>query len=413
MITREQAQAAADAFGASNGERTKAAAKLGLPYTTFRRHLARAGHYGMLGYEPVVDGFEISSISTAQDADGTILRSFVRQVPEKPEEEFQMPENHTLAAGTFQVRGDGKLERYWAKTKETPDPLAVVEAIKAAFVDYIPSSLKVHATPIEPDADKLLVVPLGDLHIGMFSWGQESGVNWDLKIAERVIGDAIVDVVDQSPECEEGILLIGGDTLHADNSHNVTARSNNPLDVDGRWAKVLGVAVRMMVAAAERMKRRVRRLIIRVLPGNHDEHSAVAIAYYLLAHFRDDPAVEVDIDPSLFFYKEWGVTMIASTHGHMAKPADMPLIMASRKPEMWGRTRFRYAHTFHIHHKSVAKEQGVITETHQTPIPADGWHFGSGFVSGRSVKSIIYSRRRGEIGRVIVAILDDGPADAA
>ena len=406
MITREQAQSAVDA-SRLHPRQKDAAASIGLAVTTYKRHLEKAGKLGLLGTKPVVEGFEISRISTTQDGSGNVLRSYVRQVPEKPDDEFKMPEGHMLARGTFQVDADGRLERSWLKTSNAPDPLAVVEAIKAAFDGYIPSSLKVHAAPTTPDADKLLLLPLGDLHIGMFSWGKESGVNWDLKIAERVIGDAIVSVIDQSPECEEGVLLIGGDTLHADNSSNQTSRSGNPLDVDGRWSKVLGVAVRMMVTAAEQMKRKARKLTIRVLPGNHDEHSAVAIAYYLLAHFREDESVDVDVDPSLFFYKEWGLTMLASTHGHMAKTGDMALIMASRKPDMWGRTRFRFAHTFHIHHKTTTKEQGVTTETHQTPIPADAWHFGSGFVSGRSVKSITYSRKRGEIGRVVISILDD------
>ena len=86
----------------------------------------------------------------------------------------------------------------------------------------------------------------------------------------------------------------------------------------------------------------------------------------------------------------------------------MPAIMAHRRPDDWGKSRFRYVHGFHIHHDSkIATEgEGVIAESHQAPIPMDAWAYGAGFLSGRSVKTITYHRLYGEIERSKVAILD-------
>ena len=50
--------------------------------------------------------------------------------------------------------------------------------------------------------------------------------------------------------------------------------------------------------------------------------------------------------------------------------------------------------------------RGVISEIHQSPIPQDAWHYGSGFLSGRSVQAITYHREFGEIGRARVAMMD-------
>jgi hypothetical protein len=100
--------------------------------------------------------------------------------------------------------------------------------------------------------------------------------------------------------------------------------------------------------------------------------------------------------------------MLGATHGHTVKIAKMPGIMAARCAEDWGATKFRYVHGFHLHHsaKTATEGDGVICEIHQAPIPQDAWHYGSGFISGRSLQAITYHSEYGEIGRVRTAILD-------
>jgi hypothetical protein len=148
--------------------------------------------------------------------------------------------------------------------------------------------------------------------------------------------------------------------------------------------------------------------LIRILPGNHDPYSSVAIAYFLLAWYRNEPRVSVDVDPSLFFWFRFGKVLLGATHGHTVKPQQMAAIMAHRRAEDWGATKFRHVHAFHLHHTSkfATEGNGVITEVHQAPVPQDAWHFGSGFLSGRSLQTITYHADFGEISRCRVAILD-------
>lgn len=100
--------------------------------------------------------------------------------------------------------------------------------------------------------------------------------------------------------------------------------------------------------------------------------------------------------------------MIGATHGHMVKIKDMPSIMAHRRAADWGTTRYRYVHGFHLHHsaKIATEGNGVVCEVHQAPIPQDAYHYGSGYLSGRSLQAITYHGEFGEIGRVRTAILD-------
>ncbi len=116
----------------------------------------------------------------------------------------------------------------------------------------------------------------------------------------------------------------------------------------------------------------------------------MAVAYFLKAWFRKQRRVRVDLDPSLFWWFRWGDVLLGATHGHTVKAEKMAGIMAHRRAADWGVTRHRYVHTFHLHHtaKIATEGEGVITEVHRSPVPQDAWHFGSGFLSGRSIPII-------------------------
>ncbi|ASV83166.1 hypothetical protein CES85_3944 [Ochrobactrum quorumnocens] len=55
--------------------------------------------------------------------------------------------------------------------------------------------------------------------------------------------------------------------------------------------------------------------VLRILPGNHDEDASVAVAYFLLAWYRNEPRVVVDVDLSLFFRFRFGLPIGSSNAG--------------------------------------------------------------------------------------------------
>ena len=366
---------------------------------------------GELGFEPVMPGYVVKSTATARDADGNIEREWI-QTKREPGPVFALPPGQVIKGVSAYLDSEGREIGKWVKTGEGRDPVDIVETIKAAFADYAGPATPISA-PVAHAADYLTILPCADWHVGMFAWGAETGgTNWDLRIAEETIGTAVEEVIARSPCSAEAVVLGGGDLLHADNSDNRTARSGNALQVDGRYQKVLMAASRLMVRTVDASLRRHGRVTVRILPGNHDEHAAVAVAYFLLAWYRDEPRVTVDTDPSLFWWHRFGRVMLGATHGHTTKITAMPGIMAARRAEDWGNTRHRYVHGFHLHHtaKFATEDHGVISEIHQSPVPQDAWHYGAGFLSGRSIQTITYHREYGEVSRARVAILDATPA---
>lgn len=407
----EVARATADAYRLHDGNASAAADSLGIKRTTFNSRLKVAAERGMLGTDPVMPGFAIRQVTTKQDAEGETKETIVQQ-RKASGPEFELTPELAVAGKTTWTNAEGRItQQVVMERRAGKHAVDIIEALKTAF-----DGIEIYATPtpapIAPAADLLTLTPCNDWHVGMFAWGKETEENWDLKIAEEVIGRAVDDLVDRSPSSAIGVVLGGGDLLHADNSENRTARSGNALDVDGRYQKVLRAACRLKVRTVDAHLRRHAHVIVRILPGNHDEHTAIAVAYFLLAWYRNEPRVTVDVDPSLFWWHRFGAVMLGATHGHSVKLKAMPGIMACRRAEDWGATRYRYVHGFHIHHKELHgwEEHGVIGEAHQAPIPQDAYHFGAGFLSGRSLQSITYHRDEGEVSRIRVGIRKRGAA---
>lgn len=368
--------------------------------------MREAGRRGLCGFRPVLPGFRISRTSTTFDKDGEVCREHIQQKPDVGPA-FEMPPGHAIRGVSALVDPGGQLIQQWIKTRSDVPTVDWVETFRSAFAEH-----DGRARPIEPpaihDACFANLIPTNDLHVNLLTWEREVGENWDLKIAEERIGGALVAVISRAKRAALAVVLGGGDLLHSDDNTNRTAKAGNVLDADGRHQKGLEVAQRLMILTIETALRHNDRVIVRILKGNHDEYSSVAITYFLLAWYRNEPRVTVDTDASLFWFYRFGRVMLAATHGHAAKLEKMPAIMAARQPEMWGATKFRYAHGFHVHHRSKTETEdgGAICESHQAPVPPDSWHYGQGYLSGRSVQVISYHKNFGEWTREREPVMD-------
>lgn len=406
-LTGDSAVEAALAYRACGDSKTEAAKALGIPRNTFCNRLKRAAERGLLGPSETLPGYVLKSVSE------TPAGTFTKQVKAHGDT-WAVPAGHSVKGVSALVDSEGRIIQQWQKTAVDKSPVDWAAQLQEAFREYEPKGYPV-APPDYTDSNLLTLTPLADWHVGLRAWAGETGTNWDLEIAEKVIGGGIEEAVARTPRSAHAIVLGGGDLLHSDNNENKTARSGNVLDVDGRYDKCLDVAERLVARTIDAHLAHHGQVTVRILKGNHDEHSSVAVAHFLKGHYRNEPRVTVDTDASLFFWHRFGKVMLGATHGHEVKLPQMASVMAHRRAEDWGATRFRYIHGFHLHHSSkyATEGGGCISEVHQTPTPQDAWHFASGFLSGRSIQSITYHRDFGEIGRVRVAMLDGRPSGAS
>lgn len=314
----------------------------------------------------------------------------------------------------FQVKGTSKLYRkneagdweerlQWVKTKEDENFHQVVQALKEALESY-QGRAELTPKPQHVDADLLSIYPIADQHLGLMAWGQETGEDYDLKIGSERLRTCARRLVAQSPNSKHAVILNLGDWQHADDARNVTPQSGHHLDVDGRYMKVLTTGVEVMMDVIDMALTKHDNVLVRNLPGNHDPHASIALTVALAAFYHREPRVTIDDDPSEFFYYRFGNTLIGANHGHRIKPADMAMMMAARRREDWGATKFHYFYFGHIHHITAREVGGVVVESFQTLAARDAWSHAKGFSSGQSLTSITHHIEDGEIGRHRVSI---------
>lgn len=402
-LTDDECRAIAEAYR-QHGTKQAAADALGLDWCSFNRRLKVAAQRGYVGTRPVLPGYVIKRASAQLGPDGEPERQWVTQTPE-PGEAFAAPEGHAVKGVSALVDAEGRVIQQWIKTKAgEPSPATIADEIRAALEGFTGAAPSTPA-PEVTEADLATIYPLADWHIGLLTWERETGQNYDLKIADATIRPAMARLVAGAPPSSQAVILGLGDLLHSDGYEPLTARSKNVLDVDGRYPRVLRYAVRLALHTIDLALQKHDRVLVRFLPGNHDDQSAIALSLALSLYYQGNPRVTVDDDPSRFWWWSWGDVLLGATHGDQAKMKDLPLIMAARNPEAWGRSKFRHIYTGHIHTQTGIEMSGVTVESFQTPAPVDAWHHGMGYGAGRSVCAITHHKRLGEISRHKVNIV--------
>ncbi|MEP2533536.1 hypothetical protein [Shimia sp.] len=352
---------------------------------------------------PILPGHEIKSHTQQFNAEGELTSQVVKTGAAKSDEQFEVPAGHRVKGVSALVDANGNVVQQWQKTVEGErSDKVIAEAAKRAAESYAGPAVPITLDPYSQshlDRDLVNVHLLPDLHIGLHSSAANAEMDWNLEKASETYRRLFRLLIERSAPAGTGVILGGGDLLHADDPMRATRGSGNRLDVADPYDVILAEAENLMVHHVELALQKYERVVVRILKGNHDPDSAVAIAHYLAAWFRSEPRVEIDCDPSLFWFFEWGVTMLGATHGHETKIKDMPGIMAADRAEMWGRTKVRYAHGFHIHHNSAGAGEvgGASWQTHEAPTPRDDWHQGNPFRSRRSLPLITYHRSYGEV----------------
>jgi len=305
-----------------------------------------------------------------------------------------------LVKGTSTLYGDdGQVKQQWVKTQvDITQRIEMIESAMACALDNykgIPN--------IKPQKqfkkDMLTVYPFGDPHIGMYSFARETGADFDCNIAAASMCGAVDHLCSVTPQTETAIILSVGDTFHADTSDNKSLNSGHSFDVDTRWSRVLEIGVTIMIRCIERALQKHKTVIFKAMPGNHDKHTALMLAICINAYFRNNKRVIVDKEPAYYWYYQFGKVLLGSTHGDQCKMPDLPTIMADDRPEMWGKSLYRYWYTGHIHTKTVHEYRGVLCESFRTLAPRDAWHAAKGYGAGRDMNAIIHHAEYGEIER--------------
>jgi hypothetical protein len=386
-----------------HGSGRKAAEAIGMPIGTFQRRLKQEAYRGEVGGPPIPEiarppeGFAIKENSGAYDADGTLLRQWVKTARDSGDV-FKVPDGHVVKGESALVDPDGKVIAKWIKTKEGTSVADLSTALESAFLRFDGKSGAI-PEPEHADADLLTVYPIPDLHFGMYAWKPETGADYDTEIAASVARDAIGKLVSQSLPSEHAVILVLGDYFHANDQKNVTPGSGHRLDVDGRWEKVYEEGLSLLLEIVKLVAAKHRSVELAILPGNHDDDAAKTLRVAMRLFFSGNERISVNRKSGTTWYRKFGQCLLGAHHGHMMKPEVMAMAMAVDRSIDWGQTKFRCMYAGHIHHVTAKEVMGVEVETFGSPAAPDSYNSGHGYRAKRSLSAITHHSSFGEIGR--------------
>ncbi len=320
----------------------------------------------------------------------------------KPAVECKIPEGHILKGKSTLYGADGGEIVTWVKTSADEDKmrealLSTVEALK----EDIPKEKPIKKKP-ETHSDLLSCYVITDYHIGQFSWFDETKEEWNLQIAERLLINWFKQAIESSPPAKECILAQLGDFLHADSIMPITPTSGHILDADGRYAEVVAVVVRVVRQIINMLLQKHEIVHVLMAEGNHDISSSVWLRVLFAEKYSNEPRVKVDQTHTPYYAHEWGKTSIFFHHGHKRNIKEVSKVFAGMYREIYGRTKYSYAHMGHLHHVDVKEDQTMIVEQHPTLAAKDAHSARGGYASLRGASVITYHKNFGEVSRVTI-----------
>jgi len=305
------------------------------------------------------------------------------------------------------------VRQYWDKDKrysiqvrpEHVDEFAVFNAILEDIKEYSPKFDTFKRKKVK-DPHCLIIDP-ADIHVGKLATEYETGTRYDIAKAVSQVDEGVEGIINKSFgfNIDKVIFVIGNDCLHIDNARRTTT-SGTPQDTDGMWYDAFLAAKAMYVRAIERLLPYSDVTVI-FNPSNHDYVTGFMLAQTIEAYFRWSKNVTFDTSISHRKYTQYGVNMIATSHGDGAKLEQTPLLMATENPQMWNDCPMRYIYLHHIHHKQTHKFMsgkdyiGVTAEFLRTPSPSDSWHHRNGYVGAKkAIEGFIHSFTEGQVCRL-------------
>jgi len=310
-----------------------------------------------------------------------------------------------LIKGTSTLTDDvGNIKQQWVKTDiDAERQLEIMQAVVEGMCSVIKPLPAVPVSARKVDKKLLNLYTVSDFHLGMLAWADETGDDWDMKIAERLFTKWFDAAFQQAPDAGTGVITILGEMAHFDSLDAVTPTCGQVLDADTRYQKLVRYMIRMVRRVVEMalVKHQTVRLLI--VQGNHDESGMIWLAEMFSTLYDNEPRVFVDTSADVYKLVQHGKTTLFFHHGHKARFDAIEPVMIAKFRKAFGESTYSYAHVGHLHHQKIVESRNMIVEQHRTLAAKDAYASRGGWMSGRSANVITYSSEFGEVGRLTIS----------
>ncbi len=289
----------------------------------------------------------------------------------------------------------------WTRRKPQPLLLAMERLVKLLPKDKAPRAKK-----SKRKGDIMVEIAMYDVHFGLLAWAAETGNDYDIHIARKVMNDGTAQILKRTAgmSVQEFLLPIGNDFLHINNIVGQTPQNRHVLDTDTRFARIIEEGCLALRDTINALREKAPVKVIWV-PGNHDPQTSFFLLHILAAWYRMDGNVEVDTSPKPRKIVQYGCNVIGFLHGcdiAQSKHKALGGLLADEAADIWGPGQYREIHMGHRHIKgelyftAVSTEGGVVVRNIPSLAGTDYWHFSKGFVgTSKTCQMFIWNENYG------------------
>ena len=274
------------------------------------------------------------------------------------------PDDTTLVCGTYegftannatvQVSKSGEIVQAWIKQKA--DDFDIND-----FLVAIKSVVKPidHETVVKEDCDRMLEIPLFDMH-----WGVSF-----MDYYEPVLKE-VLELI-KSRHWDKIVIPFGQDFLHNDSIVNgQTTKGTNIEKVD--MIRAVKEGTQFIYEIIDASIDNANSVNVLYVPGNHDQSISWMLMQVLLERYGSEI-----VDDSMQYRKviTYGSNSIMVTHGdsRQATAKNLAHIFPVYFPEEFANSNIREVHTGHLHHEAEADIYGVMVRRLSSGGSVDEW----------------------------------------
>ncbi len=376
-----------------HGTITKAAAACGVKKSAFHDSIKRAAELGLMGPKETLPGYAIKSLT--ETPNGTYMRQTKEAGPV-----YEATAGLAVKGKTTLVNSEGRIvTQHIMERADAEQQRATITAMVEALKEELPR-VSIMPAPRGTNEELLNQYTITDNHFGMLAHREETGADYDLRIAEQLLTDWFAAAIECAPQADTAVLAQLGDLMHHDALESVTPAHRHVLDADSRLHKVVRVVIRTLRRVIDMLLQKHKHVHVKMASGNHDPASSIWIRELLATLYENESRLTVDNSPRLYYAYQWGKVGLYYHHMHKRGVRDLDRVFAGIFREIYGKCEYNYGHGGHLHSDEVVETPLMLIERHATLAAPDAYAAGGGYLSKRSAKIITYHKNFGEVGRL-------------
>lgn len=294
------------------------------------------------------------------------------------------------------------VEVRFTKKKQVEQARIAIDLMKEDAKNFSPKYPKINY--ILHKLGLLYEVDMFDVHLGRLAWAEESGEDYDVKLAKKAIQTTLLKLLSLVKEqpVERILLPIGNDFFNVDNKFNTTT-GGTPQQEDTRWQKTFKIGREVCVWMIDTCSQ-IAPVDVLIVGGNHDEQRSFYLGDSLECWYHSSTDVNINNTARKRKYYPFGINLLGFAHGYDEKLDKLPLLMAVDEPELWAKSTYREWHTGDKHHMKKLvpfgdEDTGMVIRILRSLASYDAWTFNKGYASLRAAEAFLWDKEAGLVAQ--------------